>query len=118
MTRVSIKTGQTATAADKRKTPRYSGFSARFACTAQPSVTESSHVPLARIVWHQTAHQHQTNEEAAHENGRVRIDKSPLVSDDPRLHQQESNEDGHHVDVKAVSQDAVALDRVELLRKF
>lgn len=42
---------------------------------------------------------------------------SPLVSDDPRLHQQESNEDGHHVDIKAVSQDAVALDRVELLRK-
>ena len=53
------------------------------------------------------------NEEAAHANGRVRNDKSPLVSDDPRLHQQESNEDGHHVDIKAVSQDAVTLDRVE-----
>ena len=51
------------------------------------------------------------------ESDAQRAGKSPLASYDARLHDQEPDEDGDHVDVEAVSQDAVTLDRGDLLRE-
>ena len=51
------------------------------------------------------------------ESDAQRASKSPLASYDARLHDQEPDEDGDHVDVEAVSQDAVTLDRGDLLRE-
>ena len=80
-------------------------------------LTEVSHIPWPELssIRQPTSTR---NEEGTDTNGRAFNGKSPLVSDDPRLHQHDSNKDGHHMDVKAVSQDTVALDRVELLREL